>query len=106
MATPPAVNVTSVVLTASLAVKVTVITSLTIAIVSVGLLETMPTLLSVGKVLSKVTLLEGGVTAVTIVPAFPEMSLNAIVKLTAPSVSSGAASYWAVQFILSSPSFV
>ena len=84
----------------------TVTLSPTIASVSVELLEAMPTSLSVGTVLSKVTLLEGGVTAVTSVPAFPEMSLKAIVKLTAPSVSSGAATYWAVQFILSSPTFV
>ena len=68
------------------------ITSLTIASVSVELFEAMPTSLSVGTVLSKVTLLEGGVTAVTIVPAFPRTSSKAIVKLTRPSVSSA----WAV----------
>ena len=105
MATPSDENVTTFVPTASIAVKVTVITSLTIASVSVELFEAMPTSLSVGKVLSKVTLLEF-VTAVTSVPAFPEISLKATVKLTAPSVSSGAATYWAVQFILSSLTFV
>ena len=67
------------------------ITSLTIASVSVELFEAMPTLLSVGTVLSKVTLLEF-VTAVTSVPAFPRISSKAIVKLTRPSVSSA----WAV----------
>ena len=50
MATPADENVTTFVPTASIAVKVTVITSLTIASVSVGLLEAMPTLLSVGTV--------------------------------------------------------
>ena len=67
------------------------ITSLTIASVSVELFEAMPALLSVGTVLSKVTLLEF-VTAVTSVPAFPRTSSKAIVKLTRPSVSSA----WAV----------
>ena len=67
------------------------ITSLTIANVSVELFEAMPTSLSVGTVLSKVTLLEF-VTAVTFVPAFPRTSSKAIVKLTRPSVSSA----WAV----------
>ena len=58
------------------------------------LLEAMLTELSVGFVVSNVTLPERLVTAV---PAFPAISLKAILKVTAPAVSLALAVYAAGQ---------
>ena len=72
---PPDVKVTTGVDIVSEAVNVRVISSLAIASVFVELLEAMLTELSVGAVVSNVTLPEPLVTAV---PAFPAVSLKAM----------------------------
>ena len=71
----PDSKVTTGVLIVSLAVKVSVTTSATFASVVVELLDAIATLLKVGTVLSNVTLPDPLVTAV---PAFPTLSLKAI----------------------------
>ena len=88
IAAPPDLNVTTGVPIVSLAVSVRVITSPSFATVVMALFETMLTLLSVGVVVSMpaVTLVEFDV-AVTAVPAFPALSLKAMLKVTAPDVS-------------------
>ena len=72
---PPELKVTTGVAIASEAVSVRVTTSSALAKVVVELLEAMLTELSVGAVVSNVTLPEPLVTAV---PAFPAVSLKAM----------------------------
>ena len=81
-------NVTTGVAIVSLVVNVSVTTFDAFARVVVELLDTIPTLLKVGAVLSNVTL---PVPLVTAVPAFPAESLNAILYVTDPSVSEACA---------------
>ena len=71
---------------ASLPVKVSVITSPTLALVLDALFDTMDTTVNVGTDLSKVTAVEL-VVAVTDVPALPDKSLKLIVKGTFPVAS-------------------
>ena len=93
---PPDWKVTTGVCKLSLAVKLRVISSPTFASVVVELSEAMLTLVSVGTVLSNVTLVPS-VTAVTSTPSFPARSSKSILKVILPSVSPDSGSYLAVQ---------
>ena len=90
IASPPLVKVTVGVEIVSLAVSVSVITSLTLAKVLVLLFDAIATLERVGIVSSNVTLVPF-VTAVTAVPALPTESLKATLNVTKPFVSSASA---------------